>query len=249
MPASEELELELEALIFTYGSDNVTIDRKDDCVDVFVAVHPRESDPHRRFVQALLRLTAPPGYPASGPPAVAVADSKGLGDERQARLLDELRREAGAQAGELVLGHLVEVAADTLSELNHPEGHCIFCLEGMEAPAPPPSGRQDAAGGSALVKLPCYHVFHVSGCYADWWAWQQHAFAQAEAELRAHTGVSAAARLRDSSLPPTEPGPGPGGVCYRVCCPVCRCPTAFTADLSHVSTSLQVRLSLQRRSC
>jgi hypothetical protein len=61
-----------------------------------------------------------------------------------------LKQEAEAIAGEPALGHLCETCLDLLTELNHPHGACVFCLDSMEG----------CAADAALV-LRCYHCFHL----------------------------------------------------------------------------------------
>ena len=89
------------------------------------------------------RACAPPHHtPARLRPA-------GLGDARLAALQAELSRAAGeALPGEMVLGHLVEVATDLMTAANEPEGDCAFCLLRLDA-AP------------AVLRLDCYHCFHL----------------------------------------------------------------------------------------
>ena len=77
----------------------------------------------------------------------------GLGDAREAALLQRLQADAAESAGSMMLGMLCEAARDQLTLMNRPEGDCIFCLSPLcEEPA--------AAAESVLLKLPCYHCFH-----------------------------------------------------------------------------------------
>lgn len=67
-------------------------------------------------------------------------------------MLDALSSEATALAGEMMLGHLCETARNLLTDMNSPEGDCVFCLEPMAEPGGYPGH---------LQRLPCYHCFHL----------------------------------------------------------------------------------------
>ena len=84
----------------------------------------------------------------------------GLGDARVAEVLARLEAEAAELAGEPVLGQLVETASEELTRLNAPGEPCAFCLEPQE-PEEPSGGGGDAAGPPRLLRLPCYHCFHL----------------------------------------------------------------------------------------
>lgn len=76
----------------------------------------------------------------------------GLGDVRREDILFKLRTEASQMCGELMLGHLCDVAREQLTESNHPEGDCAICLDAL-------LDGNDV--DSALHRLPCYHCFHL----------------------------------------------------------------------------------------
>ena len=86
----------------------------------------------------------------------------GLSDAQVAECAALLAAEAAPLRGEMLLGHLCETALDFLTAANHPAGDCVFCLR-------PVGGAVAAAagGGGALspaydvLKLPCYHCFHL----------------------------------------------------------------------------------------
>lgn len=169
----EELEFEVEALRATYDDVEVALepgnaDQSSRSTDqagsaaaaalVTVTVAPRGCPPEQRFVAARLQLRVPPGYPADAPAAV-LADARGLGDGRLGQLQAALASEAAALAGELSLGHLVETALDLLTEHNRPEGLCAFCLERLPDPSDPAAPGAERQG--ALLRLQCYHCFHL----------------------------------------------------------------------------------------
>ena len=70
----------------------------------------------------------------------SVCDGAGMSDQRI--------------AGEMMLGSLIEAAKDAMTEINQPEGHCIFCLDPLVPPGTVPS--QDL-----LLRLSCYHCYHL----------------------------------------------------------------------------------------
>ncbi len=75
-----------------------------------------------------------------------------MGEERRRAVLDALCGEATALAGEMMLGHLCETARNLLTDMNSPEGDCVFCLEPLSDPGGP---------SEQLQRLPCYHCFHL----------------------------------------------------------------------------------------
>ncbi len=50
-----------------------------------------------------------------------------------------------------MLGMLCEAARDQLTAMNSPEGACIFCLDELCSDS----------SSADLLKLPCYHCFHM----------------------------------------------------------------------------------------
>ena len=70
------------------------------------------------------------------------------------QVITRLRSEAHSLLGEMMLGSLIEAAKDVMTEMNQPEGHCIFCLEELVAPQTKPSQE-------TLLRLPCYHCYHL----------------------------------------------------------------------------------------
>ena len=80
----------------------------------------------------------------------------GLDDERAAEVLVALRAEAAKLAGEPALGQLVASATDLLTRFNVPSEACAFCLESQ---VPEEGGA--GAGPPQLLRLPCYHCYHL----------------------------------------------------------------------------------------
>ena len=164
----EDLDFELEALRATYedvellqaSAAAAAVPPPPPLAVVALPVAPRVDGTAAQYVAARLLLAIPAGYPAE-PPAVVLADPRGLGDARRDALAAALAAEAAALAGELSLGHLVETALDLLTRENQPEGRCAFCLEAL---LPAAAQRHGGGGGAAAVapilRLPCYHCFH-----------------------------------------------------------------------------------------
>ena len=78
----------------------------------------------------------------------------GLGDRRTAELLQRLQQDAVESSGSMMLGMLCESARDQLTAMNRPEGACIFCLDEL-------CDDSSSAAEADLLKLPCYHCFHM----------------------------------------------------------------------------------------
>lgn len=78
----------------------------------------------------------------------------GMSDSRIGKVIAQLSTEANSLLGEMMLGCLIETAKDTMTAMNQPEGHCIFCLEDLVPEGATPS--QDT-----LQRLPCYHCYHL----------------------------------------------------------------------------------------
>ena len=77
-----------------------------------------------------------------------------MSDKRIADVLSQLHTVADSLAGEMMLGSLIEAAKDAMTDINQPEGHCVFCLEPLVPSGTVPS--QDL-----LLRLPCYHCYHL----------------------------------------------------------------------------------------
>ena len=180
----EELGIEVEALEHLYGLDAFTISSRGVFTTLSMALLPRQLDgDHEAYVAAKLVLRIEnSSYPTS--PATAILeDAKGLTDTACTQLQASLQAEAVNLAGEMVLGHLCELALDLLTEANHPNGTCIFCLEDLVISHPSSSAATDSStsGAYQVLKLPCFHCFHTP-CFTAWFQWQQAAAAAAAAE-------------------------------------------------------------------
>ena len=177
---------------------------------VALDVVPRTLDDEtRQYVRVTLRIVLDNDYPA-GAPSLSLTDAKGLDDARLATVMGRLRDAVDEHAapGDPVLALLCETAFETLTELNHPDGDCAFCLEPMwreDHPADHPS-RHSAEAFTKLAT--CYHCFHAS-YFARWYRWRAAAAAEEDAALGAHPLGSEEATSR--SKRPTH------------LCPVCRC--------------------------
>ena len=77
-----------------------------------------------------------------------------MSDIRIDKVISRVRAEAHNLLGEMMLGSLIETAKETMTEMNQPEGHCIFCLETLVADDLTPSQK-------TLLRLPCYHCYHL----------------------------------------------------------------------------------------
>ena len=191
---------------------------------VALDVVPRTLDDEtRQYVRVTLRIVLDNDYPA-GAPSLSLTDAKGLDDARLATVMGRLRDAVDEHAapGDPVLALLCETAFETLTELNHPDGDCAFCLEPMwreDHPADHPS-RHSAETFTKLAT--CYHCFHAS-CFARWYRWRAAAAAEEDAALGAHPLGSEEATSR--SKRPTH------------LCPVCRC-AIDDADAARVRSSL-----------
>ena len=191
---------------------------------VALDVVPRTLDDEtRQYVRVTLRIVLDNDYPA-GAPSLSLTDAKGLDDARLATVMGRLRDAVDEHAapGDPVLALLCETAFETLTELNHPDGDCAFCLEPMwreDHPADHPS-RHSAEAFTKLAT--CYHCFHAS-CFARWYRWRAAAAAEEDAALGAHPLGSEEATSR--SKRPTH------------LCPVCRC-AIDDADAARVRSSL-----------
>lgn len=191
---------------------------------VALDVVPRTLDDEtRQYVRVTLRIVLDNDYPA-GAPSLSLTDAKGLDDARLATVMGRLRDAAAEHAapGDPVLALLCETAFETLTELNHPDGDCAFCLEPMWR-ADHPADHPSRHSAEAFTKLAtCYHCFHAS-CFARWYRWRAAAAAEEDATLGAHPLGSEEATSR--SKRPTH------------LCPACRC-AIDDADAARVRLSL-----------
>ena len=107
------------------------------------------------FVQATVRLTRPPGYP-SVPAEVHLAEERGLGEVRAARLQSAVAAESSSLAGTESLVLLCEAVRELLAQDNWPLGPCPICLHALC----PEETTAAAVASANTVCLPCFHSFH-----------------------------------------------------------------------------------------
>ena len=129
----------------------------------------------------------------------------GLLDHQVTHIAKTLQTEADHLAGELQLGHLYELTLDLLSDANHPNGDCAFCLQPLlQLNTANNTLTNDASShslsnttttisttmydaqkvlGSAVIKIECYHCFHKS-CFASWFNWMQQRLTERAAEIQ-----------------------------------------------------------------
>jgi E3 ubiquitin-protein ligase RNF25 len=181
----EEFDIELEALSHLYGSDAFTVSSEETSTTLSIFLLPRQLDgEHEAYVAAKLVLTIDnTSYPTTAATAT-LEEAKGLTDAVCTELEATLQAEADNLVGEMVLGHLCELALDLLTENNHPNGTCVFCLEDLICQT---QLLPNSAGNSScyhILKLPCFHCFHIP-CFTAWFQWHQAAVAAAAAELGA----------------------------------------------------------------
>ncbi len=159
MSLGEDVDAEVEALRYTYGEE-LSIGIEGDTCTLQITVQPHTGgDSSVQFVEARLQLLVDSSYPTCGP-SISVMDAKGMDDARVRALWQHLQQEAELACGELVLGHLIELAKDHLTASNVPDGACMICLDDMVADAAASTSGSDAEGAAALAKLPCFHAFH-----------------------------------------------------------------------------------------
>ncbi len=77
-----------------------------------------------------------------------------MSDTRIDAVMTRLQAETKGLLGEMMLGSLIEAAKDAMTEMNQPEGHCIFCLEQFVPEGISPNQ-------TPLLRLPCYHCYHL----------------------------------------------------------------------------------------
>lgn len=190
MSFNETVAVEIEALVFTYGCSLQILSKNPLKLSVNVEPFTGEDDT-RMYVRADLLLSADERYPDCVPsvelqnvqgrysPILRAENDNGisrlegvllvllfaggvkhvlmgagLGDARKAKMLERLHEEAHSSVGNMMVGLLIETARDTLTAMNIPEGDCIFCM----CPLSETSGTIDSL---ELMKLPCYHCFHL----------------------------------------------------------------------------------------
>lgn len=160
----DEILQEIEAVKAVYGSDCSVIQEMPPYLKI--SLKPRTAeDLSQQFVEASLVIRANTQYPME-PPEIELTDSKGLDKCRHSYLLLEIQNYARELAASPMLVSLCEATIDRLSDMNHPEGNCSFCLS--------PLVMEDAESGlRPFMKLmSCFHCFH-SDCFGRWWRWLQ----------------------------------------------------------------------------
>ena len=203
----DEIEEELEALEALYpeglrvtraGTASSGGSTQAQHTTVALDVTPRTLDDEtRQYARVTLRIVLDNDYP-TGAPSLALTDAKGLDDTRQATVMGRLRDAADECIGDPVLALLCETAFETLTELNHPDGDCAFCLTPV---CPDPSVVQE--GAETFMKLgKCFHCFHTS-CFTEWWRWRIRA-AEEEASPGDPRTPSAARRPRGGRFTPAR---------------------------------------------
>ena len=165
-------------------------------------VAPRTlDDATQQYVRATLTIILDNDYPA-GAPTLHLSEARGLDDARQAEVMRRLREATAdfAAPGDPVLALLCETAFETLTDINHPDGDCAFCLT-------PVVGDPNDPAAPFMKLMGCYHCFHTA-CFRDWWRWKT---AAAEADDRAR-GPRHPVGSEEAARAPTH------------LCPVCRVP-------------------------
>ena len=221
--ADAAIEEELEALAALYPDNGLRVTRGgvvsgEDASSsvasptrVSLDVAPRTlDDATQQYVRATLTIILDNEYPA-GAPTLHLGDARGLDDARQAEVMRRLREATAdfAAPGDPVLALLCETAFETLTDLNHPDGDCAFCLT-------PVAGDPNDPAAPFMKLMRCYHCFHTA-CFRDWWRWKT---AAAEADDRAR-GPRHPVGSEEAARAPTH------------LCPVCRVPIE-EEDVRHV---------------
>lgn len=221
--ADAAIEEELEALAALYPDNGLRVTRGgvvsgEDASSsvasptrVSLDVAPRTlDDATQQYVRATLTIILDNAYPA-GAPTLHLGDARGLDDARQAEVMRRLREATAdfAAPGDPVLALLCETAFETLTDLNHPDGDCAFCLT-------PVAGDPNDPAAPFMKLMRCYHCFHTA-CFRDWWRWKT---AAAEADARAR-GPRHPVGSEEAARAPTH------------LCPVCRVPIE-EEDVRHV---------------
>eukprot|EP00892_Ulva_mutabilis_P007204 jgi/Ulvmu1/4856/UM020_0142.1 len=152
-----DLSVEISALEHVFGPfqrgvDDLAKDRR-----LSVNLEPYTGDEDNVFVDMDVTFCMGPQYPDVAP-GIEITSSRGLSDERISTVVQSMLAEAQQLAGEHMLMSMCMAGKEALSQLNHPEGACPFCLEDM----------QDA---SICMRGACFHGFH-SSCFRRWWQWR-----------------------------------------------------------------------------
>jgi E3 ubiquitin-protein ligase RNF25 len=176
----EELSIEVEALGHLYGDEAFSISSEGTLTTLTIPLLPRQLDgEHEAYVTSVLKVQIDnQTYPTTAA-MITLEETKGLTDAACIQLQAALQAEADNLVGEMVLGHLCELALDLLTDANHPTGNCIFCLNAIL------EGNSTTTGNLAsyqVLKLPCFHCFHFP-CFTAWYQWQQAAAAAAASEV------------------------------------------------------------------
>lgn len=154
-------DIELEALHHCYEGESLQVILGKSATTITFKLTPRNIPSHRyAYIAATLILEIGNNYPDS-PPSISLTDISILPDQHVQNLTNELRQEAHSMIGEMILGHLCEIALDKFTALNKPYGTCAICLE--------PLAHKDH---TTMLKLDCYHCFHLD-CFASWYTWEQ----------------------------------------------------------------------------
>ena len=162
MALAEEAEEELELCEAIFTEEELTVSRRADGATVALALRPNTCDDESQlFVMLTLVLTLGPEYPEHAPPSMAVPVSKGLDDAQLASLMEALQELVEESPGEPIILGLSERVKEFLDEHNTPPQECSICLE-------PLAGSADGeTGDGELLRLDCFHCFHVR-CAARW---------------------------------------------------------------------------------
>ncbi|GLJ29539.1 hypothetical protein SUGI_0582620 [Cryptomeria japonica] len=197
----------------------------------------RGQDLSQQFVEAVLVIKANSQYPVV-PPELELIDSKGLDDKRHSDLLLEIQHEAEMLASSPMLVALCEAAIDKLSNMNHPEGNCSFCL------FPLVMEDTQSALRPFMKLMSCFHCFH-SDCFGRWWRWlqEQNQHEQCKSADTTLSGLTENADEIYSRLPYSSEA-SKFEECQLVNCPVCR-KVIHAKDVDHLRQFLTSGLDLQ----
>jgi hypothetical protein len=170
----ELLASELEALSFTYGHLDISIQPAtlpSTTHDISLVLKPRGIEhEYEACVSCTLALRVPVGYPAVSP-KIEILQARGMDEGAMGELCAEVQACCNELSGELVLGQAIEVALDYVTSINHPVGPCTICLEDFSGVSKSKGMANGPKVSICFVKLPCYHCFH-SHCFGSWHSWQ-----------------------------------------------------------------------------
>ncbi|KAG7674514.1 hypothetical protein Ndes2526B_g05249 [Nannochloris sp. 'desiccata'] len=221
---SEELGIEVEALSHLYGPDAFTVSSDGTSTTLSIFLLPRQLDgDHEAYVAAKLVLKIDNmSYPTTAATTM-LEEAKGLTDAVCTEVEATLQAEAENLVGEMVLGHLCELTLDLLTENNHPNGTCAFCLEDLISQTQVPMNNGNSPCYQVL-KLPCFHCFHIP-CFTAWFQWQQ-----AAEEAAASEPVGAPGQAPSPAGQDVECDNGwVAKTVYTIKCPSCRLEVPPTA--------------------